>query len=367
MPLIECYRGYLIQCPMIPSALAITEPDSETWDAFVRQHPFGHALQSSAWGALKSEFGWSSRVVGVAGPDGLRAGALLLIRRRVGLSLVYTPRGPLLSGEPEVDRALFAAIERIARAVRAVFVRIEPNVLEDMGIATQLHRDLQLAHFQPTVPIQPRSSIHLDLGPEPERLLALMSKGHRADIRRAAREGVVVQSGVSELQFQTFYAILEQTSRRNQFGIHSSAYYQEVLQRFGDAAQIWLAERDGAAEATALTLAWGNTALYLYSGSTEAGLRSGAQHAIQWEVIQWAQQRGCLCYDFWGVPDTFGIAAQEPDVAERARLEEQAKSDGLYGVYRFKKGFGGRVVRYLPAYDRVLMPPLYALWRKMTE
>lgn len=357
-------------CPlpsMIQTPLAITEPDAQAWDAFVLAHPYGSALQSAGWAALKGAFGWSPRIVGVATHAGLCAGAMLLIRRRAGLGAVYIPRGPLFSGNPMVDAALLAAVERIARSVRAVFLRIEPNLLEDSDGAWQLHSDLQLQRFQPVAPIQPRSSIHLDLTPDPERLLALMSKGHRADIRRAGRDGVVVESGASAAQFQSFYAILEQTSQRNQFGIHAPAYYQAVLSNFGDAAQIWIAGRAGVAEATALTLAWGATALYLYSGSSEAGLRSGAQHAIQWEVIRWARERGCSSYDFWGVPDAFGVAAQEPEQAERSRLEEQAKHDALYGVYRFKKGFGGRVVRYLPAYDRVLMPPLYALWRRVAE
>jgi lipid II:glycine glycyltransferase (peptidoglycan interpeptide bridge formation enzyme) len=93
--------------------------------------------------------------------------------------------------------------------------------------------------------------------------------------------------------------------------------------------------------------------LYLYGGSTDVGLKSGANHALQWQAIQWARASGCRLYDFWGVPDQFGLAAQASDEAERELLEERAKSDPLYGVFRFKKGFGGQVVRYLPAYDRV--------------
>lgn len=102
------------------------------------------------------------------------------------------------------------------------------------------------------------------------------------------------------------------------------------LREFGDAAQIWIAEREGVAEAGALTIGWGREALYLYSGSTDAGLRSGAQHAIQWAVIQWARARNCARYDFWGMPDEFGQAAQEPDPSEQARLEEQAKATPLW-------------------------------------
>jgi lipid II:glycine glycyltransferase (peptidoglycan interpeptide bridge formation enzyme) len=52
------------------------------------------------------------------------------------------------------------------------------------------------------------------------------------------------------------------------------------------------------------------------------------------------------------------------DAAERARLEQAAQVDPLAGVFRFKKGFGGRIVRYLPAYDLIYISPLYAFWRR---
>jgi lipid II:glycine glycyltransferase (peptidoglycan interpeptide bridge formation enzyme) len=42
--------------------------------------------------------------------------------------------------------------------------------------------------------------------------------------------------------------------------------------------------------------------------------------------------------------------------------EEQATSDQLpLGLLRFKEGFGGRVVRYVGAYDIVYRPWLYRL------
>ena len=110
--------------------------------------------------------------------------------------------------------------------------------------------------------------------------------------------------------------------------------------------------------------AWARAGLYLYGGSTEEGLKSGANHALQWHAIQWARERGCTIYDFWGIPDLLAQAAATDDPAERTRLEAAAASDPLHGVFRFKKGFGGQIERYLPAYDRVYISPLYALWRR---
>jgi serine/alanine adding enzyme len=350
---------------------AIVEPNTSDWDAFTAQHPQGHLLQASSWGVLKQQSGWQAQRVLVVGSDGPQAGAQLLIRRRLGLSVAYVPRGPLFGLRWAANALLLAALDRMARSNRAVFLRLEPNVLEDDSQAGELHSALLIEGFRTATPLQPHTSIHLDLAPASEQLLAGMSKGHRADIRRAAREGVAVRTGQGAADLAAFYAIMEQTGTRAEFAIHSRVYYQAAWELFGgeteraaDASQLFLAEQHGATLAACMIFAWAGVGLYLYGGSTEAGLKSGANHALQWHAIQWARARGCRMYDFWGVPDQFGLAARAADAEERARLEEQAKRDPLYGVFRFKKGFGGRVTRYLPAYDRVYLPPLYALWQR---
>jgi lipid II:glycine glycyltransferase (peptidoglycan interpeptide bridge formation enzyme) len=333
---------------------AFFEPGDRQWDAFVRSHPDGHLLQLRGWSAIKATAGWRSRRI-LLDAGATQAGAQVLVRRRWGLAAAYVPRGPLLSGEAATDAQLIDTLTRLARWSGAVFLRIEPNLLRSDEGADAFDALLTARGFIPAMPTQPLCSIHLDIAPEPEQLLAGMSKGHRADVRRAARDGVTVrQGGASDLDI--FYRILEETATRAEFGIHSRDYYAAVLQTFGEEARLWIAEVGGEAHATAITAAGPHDALYLYSGSSAAGLRSGAQHAIQWAAIQWARERGCRRYDFWGVPAAFG----EPGG------EDAARNDPLYGVYRFKKGFGGVVARYLPAFDRVFLPPLYALWRRRT-
>ena len=68
-------------------------------------------------------------------------------------------------------------------------------------------------------------------------------------------------------------------------------------------------------------------------------------HALQWAGITWAAGRGCASYDLWGIPDEVGAdpAAYAEDFAEQ--------QGGLWGVYRFKQGFGGQIVRYTGAWD----------------
>lgn len=349
------------------AGLALVEPDAEAWDGFVAAHAQGSLLQQRAWGELKSGFGWQARRVAVLRGDGvLVAGAILLLRSRFGLSVAYTPRGPLLSGDAAVDTLLLAGLERLARRARAVLLRLEPNLTEDDPAADITHTWLLLQGLQPAPTIQPRSSIHVQLAPSEQALLAACSKGHRADIRRAERGGVTVRVGGEE-ELGLFYAIMSATGARAGFSIHSEAYYRAAWQRFQPRSRLLVAELDGRAVAAHMLFADTRTGLYLYSGADEAGLKAGANHLLEWHALRWAKSLGCVRYDFWGVPDALGRVAAAPDEAARSALEEQAKGDPLYGVYRFKKGFGGSVVRYLPAYDRVLIPPLYGLARRRID
>jgi lipid II:glycine glycyltransferase (peptidoglycan interpeptide bridge formation enzyme) len=74
---------------------------------------------------------------------------------------------------------------------------------------------------------------------------------------------------------------------------------------------------------------------------------------LQWEAMRWARARGCTTYDLWGVPDV-----------DEQTLEAHftSRSDGLWGVYRFKRGFGGQLRRAQGPWDRVYNPWLYGLY-----
>ncbi len=338
----------------------MTELDAARWNEIVLGHG-GHLLQSWAWGELKAQFGWQPRRIAVTnGPQ--VAAAQLLIRRFFGVA-AYVPRGPVWSGDEQLDQHLIEALRRTAKRERAAFLRIEPNALEHDPAATRTAIGLHGQRFRIAEPLQPRSSIHLDLTPGPDKLFAAFTKGHRTDVRRAERNGVQVREGRNEDDLTAFYAIMQATGARQQFGIHAQAYYAAALKCFGDAARLLIAEHEGVVVAAFLIFGWGREAQYMYSGSNEQGLKLGANHLLQWHALQWAHGRGCTTYDFWGIPDAFGQMAHAGG-QQLAALEAAAKTHPLYGVYRFKKGWGGNVVRYLPAYDQVYFAPAYWVWQR---
>ncbi|MFN8372017.1 MAG: peptidoglycan bridge formation glycyltransferase FemA/FemB family protein [Anaerolineae bacterium] len=139
-----------------------------------------------------------------------------------------------------------------------------------------------------------------------------------------------------------FNAMMHTTGTRNEFGVHEPAYYQKAYDLFvpqGDAALL-LAEHEGDNLAGLMVFAKGKTAWYLYGASSNVKRNLMAAYGVQWAAIQWAKARGCTVYDMWGIPD-------EDEATLEAQFE--TRSDGLWGVYGFKRGWGGQVARSVGA------------------
>jgi lipid II:glycine glycyltransferase (peptidoglycan interpeptide bridge formation enzyme) len=102
-----------------------------------------------------------------------------------------------------------------------------------------------------------------------------------------------------------------------------------------------------------MAFACSRSGYYFYGASADEERNRKPTYPLQWEAIRWAQKKGCVEYDMWGIPDE--AAGVEEDDAE-------AREDGLWGVYRFKRGFGGTVRRAIQTYDRVYNPLLYKLY-----
>jgi lipid II:glycine glycyltransferase (peptidoglycan interpeptide bridge formation enzyme) len=331
-------------------------------------------LQSWGWGELKAQFGWHvERVEAEAGC------AQVLFRALPGGlgSLAYVPRGPAVDfGDAGGVRALLEALRPAARRRRAICLKIEPNCEE----GPELEATLRGLGFRPSPQeVQPRRTILVDLEGEPEAWLARMRQKTRYNVRLAERKGVCVRSG-DEGDLPAFYRLMVMTAERDRFAVHSQEYYAAAHRLFVPAGQgrLLLAEYGGEGdEASAQTssgvltpptswgvqeprllaglvaFAVGDTACYMYGASSDEGRNLMPAYLLQWEAMRWAREQGCRTYDLWGVPDE-----------EEETLEAQFadRSDGLWGVYRFKRGFGGRVVRMAGAWDLVYAPLRYRLY-----
>ncbi len=336
-------------------------PSEIDWESFVASHPYGHLLQSGRWAELKCAFGWQAEKVilrSIPSPAAPILGGASILYRRLpwGQSLAYVPRGPVVNWDAaDQVRAVLTMARAAAIKRHAALLKIEPEHVDEPSIAAVL----QSFGFRPSPQrIQPLSTIHVDLTGDEDAILARMKPKWRYNIRLAERKGVTVRAGTAAdlPQIQHLLAI---TGRRDGFGVHSPAYYARATKLFmPDGSGVWLvAEHEGRMLAAIAVFALGRMAWYMWGASADEGRNLMPNHALQWAAMRWARERGCTVYDLWGIPDEVGA-----DPAAYAEPESWGEG-GLWGVYRFKQGFGGRVVRYIGAWDLPLSRAGYGLYR----
>jgi lipid II:glycine glycyltransferase (peptidoglycan interpeptide bridge formation enzyme) len=147
-----------------------------------------------------------------------------------------------------------------------------------------------------------------------------------------------------------------ETGGRDNFGVHSREYYQRAYDLFfaQGKCEILQADFDGEPIAALMVFAQADRSWYFYGASSDRHREHMPAYLLQWEAMQWSRARGCREYDLWGVPD-----------ADEAVLEANflQRGDGLWGVYRFKRGFGGELRRAQGPWQRVYNMPLYQFYR----
>jgi peptidoglycan pentaglycine glycine transferase (the first glycine) len=336
------------------------EEDTE-WDAFVSAHPHGSLLQMTGWARLKSRFGWSPRRVWLRRDGRLVAGAQLLVRAAaMGLMRVaYIPHGPLVDWQDdEMVSVLLNQIDFAAYEHGAGLLKMEPLLWQDemppVQWETLCARHGCLANSDT---IQPPRTIVVDLQAPEEEILARMKQKTRYNIRLAEKRGVTVRLGTAA-DLPLFIRLLRITGARDDFSVHASDYYRAAYELFApEHAALLIAEHEEKALAALMVFAAGQRAAYLYGASANEGRELMPSYAVQWAAMRWAREQGCTEYDLWGIPD-------EPENALEAAFGE--RSDGLWGVYRFKRGFGGQVKRTVGTADRVYNKLVYRLykWRR---
>jgi lipid II:glycine glycyltransferase (peptidoglycan interpeptide bridge formation enzyme) len=83
-------------------------------------------------------------------------------------------------------------------------------------------------------------------------------------------------------------------------------------------------------------------------------------HLLMWEAMQWAKARGCDSFDLWGIPEEVGRLAAAGQTAPIAE-----STAGLWGVYRFKRGFADQIRYYAGAHDYVYSRAIYGVLHRV--
>jgi peptidoglycan pentaglycine glycine transferase (the first glycine) len=322
----------------------MSEIDRADWEAYLTKYPQAHLLQTAAWGEFKSAYGWmAARAV-----HGETGAQVLFRPLRLGWTVAYLPRGPLGPDWP----GLWPEVDALCRRRHAVFLKVEPDLWGSEVSSAEL--DARLTGFIPSPhTIQPPRTIVIDLRGGEDEVLARMKQKTRYNIHLAEKKDVTV---AASSDVECFARMMAVTGERDGFGVHSLAYYRSAYEAFAptDSCALLIAGYQGKPLAGLMVFHRGTRAWYVYGASTDQERNRMPAYLLQWQAIRWARERGCTEYDLWGVPD-----------ADLDALESQfeTRHDGLWGVYRFKRGFGGELRRAVGTYDRVYQPLLYRLYR----
>lgn len=307
----------------------------QIWEQFLLQHAPQSLFQSWMWGDIQSKLGskvWrlgvyeDKKLVGIA--------AIYKVVAKRGTYL-HVRHGPILASlDITYWQQMLEVFKRLAKEERAWFIRVSPLIepsqsnqkrFEEMGfLPSPMHAmDAELCWV-------------LDVTPTEEQLLSNMRKSTRYEIRRAQKESVSIVKSDDPSDLAMFFRLYEATTQRHNFVGHKGIKEEFVIFSKERNGLLLLGKLNAKVVSGALILFYGNQAIYRHGASIRSTLPISS--LVQWEAIREAKKRGLKVYNFWGI-------APNENVNHPWR-----------GITVFKKGFGGREIRYLHAYDYPTSP-----------
>lgn len=336
--------------------------DRAAWDAAVATFSGAHLLQSWAWGEFKRiTTGWQPLRLAFKRDGRTVALASIGIRKAGPLTVMYAPKGPLFDPtESGLAAELVEALEALARQHRAVALKIDPDIPlatgapdepddspNPAGVAWQAVLEKRGWRYSDEQ-IQFKNTIVIDLTPDEDALLMRLSQNTRRKVRVAEREGVSIRAA-TEADLPMLYDLYVETGTRDGFLVRPRAYYERAWRDFmrDGLCHPLIAEVEGQPVSHVVLYKFGQTVWYFYGASREIHRDKMPNYLLQWEAMRWAKSQGCTRYDLWGAPDVFD------------------DTDGMWGVYQFKRGFRGTVIRTGGAWDYAPNTWLYAAFTQI--
>ena len=332
----------------------ITQETLQEYEAFVQGHPKGNFAQSYLWGKQKPA--WSWKAIAVRGEDGKIRGTMAVMIRTMPLvhkTMMYACRGPVCDLD---DRETFAELLEGAKALAkehgSYVIKIDPDVpSSDTAFAGMLHSFGFTSkeggkNFEA---IQPKYVFRLNVeGKTEEEVQAGFHQKWRYNIRVAQKKGVEVRICGKEM-VPAFADLMLTTGVRDGFVTRQPEYFAAMLDNLGEHCRLYMAFHEDRPIAGTLAIQYGDKVWYLYGASSNEHRNLMPNYLLQWEMIRWSIETGCRIYDFRGVSG---------DVSE---------DNPLYGLYRFKKGFGGDFTEFVGEMDLVLNKAVYLFMEKSTS
>ena len=277
--------------PAIDDVIVGPLDDAAAWDAYVSRHPFAGPFHSRAWcEAVTKATGNRCHVLAARDEEGKIAGLLPLHHIRSSLfgdALVasgFAVGGGPLAGRDEIAARLADAATSLAGSLGISSVELRGGSIPagegwyaDEGVYAGFARDLAFN--------------------DEEELLAIPRK-QRAEVRKALESGLTVTTGSDAAERRDHYRIYATSVRNLGTPVFPKKLFDEVLDAFGDKADILTVRQDGRPVASVLSLFWRGTVMPYWGGGTVEARRLRANEMMYFALMRHAQRKGCLAFDF---------------------------------------------------------------------
>jgi peptidoglycan pentaglycine glycine transferase (the first glycine) len=326
--------------------LTINDQERDFWDQGISKFNMVHPLNAFGWGKVRYVDGWNPTYY-LAKDGEVVTGMMMVLTKTIpftGLSIMYAPKGPVCEpSDQDTLKALLIKVREEGRKKGAIFIRIDPNLPENMFPDEKdpfinkgfIHLEHRWSYWN-----SPRDVSRIDLtkAGDVDKLFETIGKDARRCVRKAHNEGVTIRPAENLEELRRFYEIFSQFSVGKGFMSRAYAYQESLWKEFiakGN-GRLFLAIYKGEIIGGLICLLFGNKCLAMHMGTPYEYHKLQTYYAYVWESIKWSKEKGCVWYSFRGTGTT---PTQES----------------------FKRKFNPQIVSLIGYYDLPLKPKLYSL------
>ncbi len=295
-------------------------PDIAFWDAVVTANPESTFFHAPLWHDLvvRTYEDYSIATRGFIFADG----------RKAVFPLIQTREGGLLKGKTRLKSSVFGGYGGIIAEDK--LSDTEQSVIYDYLLSLKASISVDgnpFSHY--TIPdtfTLKKDFTHVfALDASAEDAYKRLSRGAKSNLNQAKKKGVSVRTASGEEDVLRYFHIYQDTLKR--WGDATLfAYPQELLiniyRHGGDAAKLWVAEKEGTIIGGAIIFYWNRVVSYWHGASLQDYFDCYPNNLLHITIIEDALLRGYRYYDF-------------------------GPSGGQQGVARFKESFGAEKYEFL--------------------
>lgn len=306
-----------------------------------------HPLQSWQWGEFRKATGTKVERLGFFNKGQIKKGLQVTFHPvpKINRTIGYYPKGFM----PEEDQ--IGALKQLAKNNKALFVKMEPNISQKVGVPSAHKQIAQFLEKHDAVPGRPlftKYTFILDISKSEEELFAKLNSKTRYNVNLALKKGVVIYENSTKEGMEQYIKILQETTSRQGFYAHGPDYFRKMWDHLSPSGmiKIFQAVYNNKVLVSWVIFVFNGVIYYPYGASSREHREVMASNLMMWEMIRYGKSQNCTKFDMWG------SLGENPD-----------KKDPWYGFHRFKKGYGGELHEFIGTYDLVTDFALYKPFR----